>query len=392
MKRLFCFILTLALVFSVLWSLADDHVMSHNEFMQAALDTQVCVETYVQAAQKWWSNNGQGRMTLHLQSPDGAYYAFQVPMTEQESKKLKPGTKLRIKGRKDEWAGVIEITDAEYEILAGSWIAAPYDVTSLYGTDELIKHMNEKIAIKNARVAASHIEDQSGDYPFLYGWDGSGSHDSNSDLYFNLEINGQIYTVTVESNLTDNTTAVYSAVEGLKIGDTIDCEGFLYWYNYEPSPYITKVRSSGSSDPEEETAVTVAGGKYELDAKKKNAVFVGPEKKNARSLTIQDTVTIGKKSYKVTEVKSGACKGMTKLTTLTIGKNVKKIGAEAFSGCKKGKTVKILGTALKKIDKNAFSGWAKKVTVYAKKKALDKAVKLLVKAGMNGKITKKVLK
>ena len=37
-----------------------------------------------------------------------------------------------------------------------------------------------------------------------------------------------------------NDTDVYKAVEGLKVGDTIDLEGFLYWYN-GANPHITGV-------------------------------------------------------------------------------------------------------------------------------------------------------
>ena len=45
---------------------------------------------------------------------------------------------------------------------------------------------------------------------------------------------------TVESYLCDNTTDVYNAVKNLKIGDTVDMEGFLYWYE-GVNPHITSV-------------------------------------------------------------------------------------------------------------------------------------------------------
>jgi hypothetical protein len=34
---------------------------------------------------------------------------------------------------------------------------------------------------------------------------------------------------------------VYKAVKGLRVGDKIDLEGFLYWYN-GANPHITSVR------------------------------------------------------------------------------------------------------------------------------------------------------
>ncbi|HBA63215.1 MAG TPA: hypothetical protein DCZ20_05090, partial [Lachnospiraceae bacterium] len=76
--------------------------------------------------------------------------------------------------------------------------------------------------------------------PFLYNWDGSGDRDSNSDLYFNVSLNGETYTFTVESYLCDNTTDVYAAVEALQVGDVIDAEGFLYWYE-GVNPHITTI-------------------------------------------------------------------------------------------------------------------------------------------------------
>ena len=50
----------------------------------------------------------------------------------------------------------------------------------------------------------------------------------------------QTYTFTVESYLCDSTTDVYAAVKGLNVGDTIDAEGFLYWYE-GVNPHITSV-------------------------------------------------------------------------------------------------------------------------------------------------------
>ena len=213
-------------------------VMSYEEFTKAELDSPVCVEAYVQANQSWWD----GKIKLYLQDENhGAYFAYDLPCTEEDAAKLAvPGTKIRISGVKAEWSGEVEIIDATYEILEGSFIAEPEDVTALFGTDDLINHMNEKIAVKDAKVVAKTVEGQEGEFAFLYSWDGSGSNESNSDLYFDVEIGGQTYTFTVESYLCGNTTDVYKAVEGLKVGDTIDLEGFLYWYN-GANPHITGV-------------------------------------------------------------------------------------------------------------------------------------------------------
>ena len=71
--------------------------------------------------------------------------------------------------------------------------------------------------------------------------------------------------------------------------------------------------------------------------------------------------------------------------SVTIGKNVKKIDASAFSGCKKLKNVTFKGTAVKNIKKNAFKNTAKKITVKvpAKLKKNKSFKKKLISAGMN---------
>ena len=244
MKKILALVLALALIACATLVLAEEAAvapMTKEEYDQAEIDAPVCVEAYVQASQAWWAKEGVGRMTLYLQDGEAGYFAYEVLMEEEASKELVPGTKIRIQGFKAEWAGEVEITEGTYEILeAEPWIAEAEDVTALLGTDELAAHMNEKIAIKGAKVAASTVEGQEGEFAFLYNYDGSGSQEGNSDLYFNVEVNGQVYTLTVESYLCNNTTDVYKAVEGLKIGDTIDCEGFLYWYN-GANPHITGV-------------------------------------------------------------------------------------------------------------------------------------------------------
>ena len=245
MKKILALVMALALVVCASFALAEEPaVMTAEEYANAAIDDPVCVEAYVQAAQGWWEKDGVGRMTLYLQNQeDTGFFAYEVLMDKEASEKLVPGTKIRISGFKAEWSGEVEIIEGKYEILdAEPWIAEAEDVTALLGTDDLIKHMNEKVAIKDAKVVAytadgAEIKDE---IPFAYSWDNSGSNEGNSDLYFNVEVDGKPYTMTVESYLCGNDTDVYKAVEGLKVGDTIDLEGFLYWYN-GANPHITSV-------------------------------------------------------------------------------------------------------------------------------------------------------
>ena len=241
MKKLFALILALALCACV--AMADTvEVMSHEDYNAAEIDDPVTIETYVQAHQAWWEKDGVGRMTVYCQSEDGAYLLYDMNLTEEESKLFTPGTKIRVTGFKAEWRGEIEISDAKYEILEGEepFIAEPFDVTELLGTDELIDHQNELVLFSGMTVEPSKIEGDDTEYGFLYAWDGSGTREGNSDLYFNASINGETYTFTVESYLTNNETEVYAAVEALQVGDVIDMEGFLYWYE-GANPHIVFV-------------------------------------------------------------------------------------------------------------------------------------------------------
>ena len=77
-----------------------------------------------------------------------------------------------------------------------------------------------------------------------------------------------------------------------------------------------------------------------------------------------------------------------KLKTVKIGKNVTKIGANAFSGCKKLKTIKITSTKLtsKTVSKNAFKGLTKATTIKVPKKKLSAYKKLFKQKGLSSKV------
>ena len=211
----------------------SEGVMTYDEYVAAELETEVVVETYVQAKQSWWEEDGQGKATFYTQDEDGAYFIYNMPCTQEEYDKLTQGTKIKVTGYKSEWSGEIEIIDATYEIEDGSYIAEALDVTDKLGSDDLINYQNQFVAFKDMTV-----EDAGDGAAYLYNWDGSGS--DGDDLYFNVSGNGQTYTFTVESYLCDATSDVYNAVKNLKVGDTVDMEGFLYWYE-GVNPHITSV-------------------------------------------------------------------------------------------------------------------------------------------------------
>ena len=205
----------------------SEGVMTYEEYMAADLDSEVVIEAYVQAKQSWWED----KATLYTQDQDGAYFIYNSVCSEEDYAKLVPGTKIKVTGYKTEWSGEVEIAEgATFEIEEGSYIAPVTDVTDLLGTDDLINYQNQFVAFKGMTVEAS--QDATGN--------DVGSGEDGNDLYFNVSLNGQTYTFTVESYLCDNTTDVYNAVKNLKIGDTVDMEGFLYWYE-GVNPHITSV-------------------------------------------------------------------------------------------------------------------------------------------------------
>ena len=71
-------------------------VMSHEEFENAELESEVTVETYVQATQSWWD----GKITVYAQSEDGAYFIYNMTCSEEDAAKLVPGTKIKVSGYK----------------------------------------------------------------------------------------------------------------------------------------------------------------------------------------------------------------------------------------------------------------------------------------------------
>ena len=214
---------------------AEATVLSYDEYMAAELDSEVTIQAYVQAKQSWWED----KATVYLQDQDGGYFAYDMACTEEDYEKLTEGTCIQVTGFKSEWSGEIEIMDGQLDqIVEGdTFVAEPLDATELLGTDELEQHQNEKVSFTGLTVAPS-TDANGNEAAFLYNYDGSGTQ--GDDVYFNVSYNGQTYSFVVESYLCGSDTEVYKAVEALEVGQTIDCEGFLYWYE-GANPHITSV-------------------------------------------------------------------------------------------------------------------------------------------------------
>ena len=187
-------------------------VMTHEAYMAADLDSAVTIETYVQATQSWWDN----KVTVYCQSPDGAYFLYELACSEEDAAKLVPGTKILVNGFKGEWAGEVEVMDGTFTFVedGDTFIAEALDVTELLGTDELIAHQNELVAFNGLTVES--IEYKNGE--------------PGDDIYVTLNYNGASYSFCVEVYLTGTDSDVYTTVGTLNVGDVVNVEGFLYWY------------------------------------------------------------------------------------------------------------------------------------------------------------------
>lgn len=221
MKRFLLLVLAAVLVLSLVSCGTEDinkkseGVMTWAEFNAAELETPVTIEAYVQAKQGWWVDDaGQELATFYLQDADGAYFVYNLNISEADYNKLTIGKKVKISGTKTAWSGEVEIIDATYEILDGNYVAEPTDVTALLGTDELIKHQNKFVSFKDLTLVK--VEYKNGA--------------PGDDIYVTVSKDGAEYSFCVEIYLTGADTDVYKAFATLQAGDIVDIEGFLYWY------------------------------------------------------------------------------------------------------------------------------------------------------------------
>jgi len=200
---------------------ADDSVMSYADYMAAEMDSEVTVNCWVQATQSWWDN----KITVYAADKDGAYFLYEMKCAEEDSKKLVPGTQIKVTGTKGEWAGEVEIMDATFEIVESGevYVSSPVDLTDKLGTDELINYQNQLAAFTGLTVKEISFKNDGGD-----------------DIYVTLTKDDKDYNFCVEVYLTGTETDVYTTASGLQAGDIVDVEGFVYWYE-GVNPHITAI-------------------------------------------------------------------------------------------------------------------------------------------------------
>ena len=216
--------------------LVPEDAMTYEEYIAAEVDSEVVIRGAIQAKQAYYAQEDQGSASVYLQDENGgAYFLYNLPCTEKEYELMEIGKFIKVKGYKADFEGEIEVIDATWMFEDGEYIAEPEDVTELLGTDELINKQNKYVCFRGVTVEPAG-EDT--DVAYLYNWNGTGSE--GDDLYFNVSVNGQTYSFTVESYLCGPDSDIYKAVKDFKVGDVIDLVGFLYWYQ-GPNPHITGI-------------------------------------------------------------------------------------------------------------------------------------------------------
>ena len=209
---LLCMAFSCAMAETVAPEAKGEGVMTYAEYAAAELQSEVVIECYVQDTQSWWDN----KITVYAQDMEGGYFLYNMTCSEEDAAKLVPGTKIKVTGYKTEWAGEVEVdAGSTFEILEGSYIAEAKDLTAYLGTEELINYQNQKALFTGLTV--EKIEYKNGE--------------PGDDIYLTFGLNGASYSFCVERYLTGPETEVYQTVATLAVGDVVNVEGYVYWYN-----------------------------------------------------------------------------------------------------------------------------------------------------------------
>ncbi|MDO5703347.1 MAG: leucine-rich repeat protein, partial [Lachnospiraceae bacterium] len=98
--------------------------------------------------------------------------------------------------------------------------------------------------------------------------------------------------------------------------------------------------------------------RYVVQKDLKTVHYKAPLSKAVKNVSIPATIKLAGKTYKITGISAKAFYGCADLAQLAVGKNVKRIGASACSGCGSLKKIVIKSEALSSVGANALSGIA----------------------------------
>lgn len=189
-------------------------------------------------------------------------------------------------------------------------------------------------------------------------------------------------TVTATPEATQSPVA--TATSGITTGSAVTADAITTGGAVTETAIVAPAKGTKIKD-------TKAKAVYKVTKKGATVEYVKKTATKAKSITIPAKVKLGGITYKVTSVAKNALKGNKKVRTVSIGKNVTKIGAKAFFGCKNLKKIVIKTTGLKaaKVGKNAFKGISTKAVIKVPAKKVASYKKILKKAGLSSKVTVK---
>ncbi|MBP5270408.1 MAG: hypothetical protein ILO42_05565 [Clostridia bacterium] len=219
----------------------SEGVMTYAEFIAAAADAPVTIEGFVQA--KFEYSAAYGNTSLYLADADGAYYVYRWACTQEEYDAVNVGDKVCVKGIRQSYHGEDEVSAPSGDKITVTVVGTDkklydaVDLTDKLGTDEMANYQNRKVTFTGLTVAASKDPDQK-EVAWLYKYNGTGSE--GDDIYITFAKGDKTYTFLIESDFCGKDTDVYKALRELNIGDTVDVEAFLYWYD-GINPHITAV-------------------------------------------------------------------------------------------------------------------------------------------------------
>ena len=210
-------------------------------------------------------------------------------------------------------------------------------------------------------------------------------------------------------------------VEAVKLGQQILNPGTDYAVSYRDNVnigtasviitgkgrYTGTITKKFSITAQKGSRFTAGAYKYQITGPSE-AAFAGLSSSKTARVTIPKTVKIGGKAFKVTSVTKNSLKktkitsvsigdnvkiigasafeGCTKLSKITLGKGITEIGGNAFKNCKKLGTVTIKSTKLKKVGKNALKGIKPTAKIKVPAKKLSAYKKLFKNKGQGRKV------
>jgi hypothetical protein len=161
----------------------------------------------------------------------------------------------------------------------------------------------------------------------------------------------------------------------LKVGETQDKGNFSYKVITDSTVEVVKLKNTKLTSVKIGNSVVLNGKTYKVTSVAANLF------KNNKTVK---KVTVGKN---VTKIGNNAFSGCTSLKSVSInGKKLTSIGKKAFNGCKNLTSIKIKSTSLKTVGAKAFKGISKKAVIKVPAAKLKAYQKLLAKKGQSSSV------